>query len=96
MPGNSDARPRRMQLETCLEQVRKTVPTVQIYIVESKSVLRFRNRQVHWIGWILRAPNSRMLAFLFKYSIDARIGGWNKATYLEIESDTPEEPKTLT
>ena len=42
-----------------------------------------------------------MLAFISKYAIDARIGGWIKPTYLEIEPDvsedlnTPEELETL-
>ena len=37
-----------------------------------------------------------MLAFVSKYAIDASIGGWIKPTYLEFESDAPEELETLT
>jgi len=72
------------------------VSVVHIYIVEAGSVLRFRKRQVHRIRWILHASNSRMLAFVSKYAIDARIRGWIKPTYLEFEPDAPEELETLT
>jgi hypothetical protein len=41
-------------------------------------------------------PHSGMLAFVSKYAIDARIGGWIKPTYLEFELDAPEELETLT
>jgi hypothetical protein len=37
-----------------------------------------------------------MLAFVSNYAIDARIGGWNKATYPEFEPDASEELETLT
>ena len=43
-----------------------------------------------------------MLEFVLKYAIDARIVGWNKPTYLEVEPNapenlnTPEELETLT
>jgi len=52
--------------------------------------------------WNLHAPNSQMLEFVLKYAIDARIVGWNKPTYLEVEPNapenlnTPEELETLT
>jgi len=51
---------------------------------------------VNRIRWILHAPNSQMLAFVSKYAIDPRIGGWIKPTYLEFEPDVPEELETLT
>jgi len=37
-----------------------------------------------------------MLAFVSKYAIDARIGGWIKPTYLKFEPDAPEEVETST
>jgi len=37
-----------------------------------------------------------MLAFVSKYAIDARMGGWIKPTYPEFEPDAPEELETLT
>jgi len=57
---------------------------VRIYIVTASSLLWFRKRQVHRIRWIVHAPNSWMLAVISKYAIDARIGGWFKPTYLEL------------
>jgi len=102
VPGKSEVQPRRMQFEACQERVRKTVSTVHIDIVEARSVLRFRKCQLHRIRLIFLAPNSRILAFVSKYDIDARIGGWIKPTYLEYEPDspedlsTPEEPQILT
>jgi hypothetical protein len=57
---------------------------VYISIADASSLLRFRKCQVHWIRWILHAPNSHMLALVSQYAIDARIGGWFKPTYLEL------------
>jgi hypothetical protein len=43
-----------------------------------------------------------MIAFISKYTLDVRIAGWIKPTYLECKPDTPEyldtaeELKTLT
>jgi hypothetical protein len=74
----------------------KTVSVVHIYIVEARSVLRFRKRQVQRIRWILHAPDSQMLPFASKYAINARIRGWIEPTYLEFEPDAPEELETLT
>jgi hypothetical protein len=37
-----------------------------------------------------------MLAFVFKYGIDAIIGGLIKPTYPEFEADAPEELERLT
>jgi hypothetical protein len=39
---------------------------------------------VHRMGGILLAPNAQMLALVSKSPIDARIGGWFKPTYLEL------------
>ena len=47
-----------------------------------------------WIAWILHTPNSRMLALLSKYAINARIEGWFMPTYLELELETPEDLDT--
>jgi len=102
VPGNSDVRPRRVEFEAYLGIVQKTVSAVHIYIVEARSVLRFRKHQVHRIRWIIHTPNSRILPFISKYAIDARIEGWIKPRYLEFELDapedlnTPEELETLT
>ena len=38
----------------------------------------------HWFRWILHALNSRTLALVSKYAIDARFLGWFKPTYLEM------------
>jgi len=83
-----------MQFGECLESVQKTVLAVHIYNVDSSSVLCFRKPQVHQIRWNLPAPNSQMLALISKYIIDARIGGWCQATYLEFEPDAPENLDT--
>jgi hypothetical protein len=56
---------------------------VHIYIIKASAVLLLSKGQVHWIGWILHAPNSQMLALVSKYIIDARIGGWFQPTYVE-------------
>jgi hypothetical protein len=57
---------------------------VYIKIADDSSLLRFRKRPVHRIRWILLAPDSHMLALVSKYAIDARIVGWFKPTYLEL------------
>ena len=57
---------------------------------------------MHGIKLILHAHNSRIFAFVSKYAIDAKIGGWIRPTYIEFEPnapedlDTPEELETLT
>jgi len=83
-----------MQMEVRLERIKKTVSVVHKYTVEASSVLWFTMRQVRRIRWILHAPNSRMLAFVSKYAIEAMIGGWIKPTYLEFEPDALEELNT--
>jgi hypothetical protein len=55
-----------------------------IEIADASSLLRFRKRHVYRIRWILLATNSHMLALILKYAIDARIGGWFRPTYLEL------------
>jgi len=58
---------------------------VHIYILDASSLLWSMKRQVHRMGEILHAPNSRMLALVSKSAIDARIGGWFKPTYQELD-----------
>jgi len=94
MPGHIDARPWRMHFKAYLETVRMTVSAVHIYILKASSVLWFRKHQVHHIRRILHAPNSPMLAFVSKYAMDARIGGWIEPRYLEFEPDAPEDLNT--
>jgi hypothetical protein len=57
---------------------------VDIDIINASSLLLFMKCQVHQITWILHAPNSRMVALILKYAIEARIGGWFKPTYWEL------------
>jgi len=58
-----------------LAQSPDNMVAVHIYIIKASAVLLLRKGQVYWIGWILHAPNSRMLTLGSKYVIDARIGG---------------------
>jgi hypothetical protein len=57
---------------------------VHIYMADASSLLQLRKRQVHRIGWVVHATSSHMLALVSKYAIDARIGGWFKPTYVQL------------
>jgi hypothetical protein len=57
---------------------------VHIYVVAARTLLGLRKCEVHRIRWILHASNSRISALILKDAIDARIGGWYKPTYLEL------------
>jgi len=83
VPGKTDARQ-----EDAIRGVHGNSPegmlAVHIFILDARSSLWCMKRQVHRIRRILHAPNSRMLALVSTSAIDARIGGWFKPTYLEL------------